>query len=69
MLSSLITGGHHAELKMHFVAAYRNGLSIDEIREIILQSAIYAGVPHANAAYRVAAEVFGDGSIVPPDPE
>ncbi len=69
VLSSLITGGHHAELKMHLVAAYRNGLSVSEIREIILQSAIYAGVPNANAAYRVAAEVFGDGSIIPPDPE
>ncbi len=69
VLSSLITGGHHAELRMHLVAAHRNGLTVEEIREIILQTAIYAGVPAANAAYRVAAEVFGDGSITPPDPD
>ena len=60
VLTSLIAHGHHEELAMHLVAARRNGLSLDEIREVILQSAIYSGVPAANTAYRIASEVFAD---------
>lgn len=60
VLSSLIAHGHHEELAMHLAAARRNGLTVDEIREVILQSAIYSGVPAANTAFRIAAEVFGD---------
>ena len=60
VLTSLIAHGHHEELAMHFRAARRNGLSIDEIKEVILQSAIYSGVPAANTAFRIAGEVFGD---------
>lgn len=40
-------------------SARRNGLSIDEIREVILQSAVYSGVPAADTAFRIAGEVFG----------
>ena len=58
VLSSLIAHGHHEELAMHLRAALRNGLTIDEIREVMLQSAIYSGVPAANSAFRIAAEVF-----------
>ena len=58
VLTSLIALGHHEELAMHLRAALRNGLTVDEIREIILQSAIYSGVPAANTAYRIAGEVF-----------
>ena len=58
VLSSLIALGHHEELAMHFRAALRNGLTIDEVKEVILQSAVYAGVPAANTAFRIAAEVF-----------
>jgi 3-oxoadipate enol-lactonase/4-carboxymuconolactone decarboxylase len=58
VLSSLIALGHHEELAMHLRAAVRNGLTVDEIREVILQSAIYAGVPAANTAFRIAADVF-----------
>lgn len=58
VLSSLIALGHHEEFAMHLSAARRNGLTIDEIKEVILQSAIYAGVPAANTAFRIAGEVF-----------
>ncbi|WP_447946140.1 4-carboxymuconolactone decarboxylase [Microbacterium lacticum] len=58
VLSSLIALGHHGELAMHLRAARRNGLTLDEVKEVILQSAIYAGVPAANTAFRIAAEVF-----------
>ena len=60
VLTSLIAHGHHEELAMHLRAARRNGLSLDEIKEVILQSAIYSGVPAANTAYRIASEVFSD---------
>ena len=60
VLTSLIAHGHHEELAMHLRAARRNGLTIEEIKEVILQSAIYSGVPAANAAFRIAGEVFGD---------
>ncbi len=59
VLTSLIAHGHHEELAMHLRAAVRNGLTLDEIREVILQSAIYSGVPAANSAFRVATEVLG----------
>ena len=54
VLSSLIALGHHEEFAMHVRAAVRNGLTRDEIREVILQSAVYAGVPAANTAFRIA---------------
>ena len=60
VLTSLIAHGHHEELAMHLSAARRNGLTLDEIKEVILQSAIYSGVPAANTAYRIASEVFAD---------
>jgi len=60
VLTALIAHGHHEELAMHLRAALRNGLTVDEIREIILQSAVYSGVPAANTAFRVASEVLTD---------
>ncbi|GAA2001237.1 4-carboxymuconolactone decarboxylase [Microbacterium ulmi] len=58
VLSSLIALGHHDELAMHLRAALRNGLSAGEITEVILQSAVYAGLPAANSAFRIANEVL-----------
>lgn len=59
-ITALVARGHHDELAMHLRAARRNGVSVDEIRECLLQSAIYCGVPDANAAFRVAQDVLGD---------
>jgi len=59
-LTALIARGHHEEFAMHVRAALRNGLTTDEIKEVILQSAIYCGVPDANNAFRIAAEVLGE---------
>lgn len=58
VITSLIAHGHEEELAMHLRAGIRNGLTIGEIREVILQSAIYSGVPAANSAFRIADEVF-----------
>jgi 4-carboxymuconolactone decarboxylase len=57
-LTALIAGGHFDELPMHVRAALRNGLSHEEIKEVLLQSAIYCGVPAANRAFAVAARVL-----------
>jgi 4-carboxymuconolactone decarboxylase len=57
-LTALIAMGRFDELAMHIRAAGRNGLSEDEIKEVLLQSAIYCGVPAANAAFAVASRVL-----------
>jgi 3-oxoadipate enol-lactonase/4-carboxymuconolactone decarboxylase len=46
------------EFKLHVRAAFNNGVTKDEIKEVILQCAIYAGVPAANSAFHMAEEVF-----------
>jgi 4-carboxymuconolactone decarboxylase len=50
----------HEELAMHVRAARRNGLSPDEIAEVLLHTAVYAGVPAANAAFKIAETVLAD---------
>ena len=57
-LASLVTGGHEAEIRMHVRAALRNGLSREQIAEVILHTALYAGLPAANAALAIMREVF-----------
>jgi 4-carboxymuconolactone decarboxylase len=47
------------ELKMHIRAAFNVGVKREEIREVLLQTAVYCGVPAANAAFHAAQEVFG----------
>jgi 3-oxoadipate enol-lactonase/4-carboxymuconolactone decarboxylase len=59
-LTALIARGHHEELAMHLRAARTNGLTVDEIKELILQSAIYCGVPDANTAFRIAQQVLDE---------
>jgi 4-carboxymuconolactone decarboxylase len=48
------------ELKLHLRGALRNGVSKDEIREILMQVAIYGGVPAAVDSFRIAREVFAE---------
>src|SRR5919199_1905610 len=50
--------GHEDELKLHIRATRNTGVSRDEVKEILLQSAIYAGVPAANSAFKLAREVY-----------
>ena len=59
-LTALIARGHHEEFAMHLRAARRNGLTDEEIKELIMQTAIYCGVPDANSAFRIAADVLSD---------
>lgn len=60
-LTALVALNRPEELAMHVRAALRNGLSADEIKEVLLQSAIYCGVPAANAAFAVAQRVLDEG--------
>lgn len=60
-LTALVARGHHEELAMHVRAALTNGLTADEIKEVLLQTAVYCGVPDANAAFRVAQRVLSEG--------
>lgn len=59
-LTALVARGHHEELAMHVCAARSNGLTNDEIKELLLQTAIYCGVPDANTAFRIAAQVLAE---------
>ncbi len=59
-LTALVALGHLDELGLHVRAALRNGLTQDEIKEVLLQSAIYCGVPAANSAFAVAQRVLSD---------
>ncbi|MBD3926168.1 4-carboxymuconolactone decarboxylase [Nocardioides cavernae] len=59
-ITALVARGHHEELAMHLRAARRNGVTVEEIGETLLQSAVYCGVPDANTAFRIAREVFAD---------
>jgi 3-oxoadipate enol-lactonase/4-carboxymuconolactone decarboxylase len=57
-LTALAALGHLEELAMHVRAALRNGLTPDEIKEVLLQVAVYCGVPAANSAFAVAQRVL-----------
>ena len=48
------------ELKLHLSAARNNGVSVDQVKEALLQTAIYCGVPAANAAFVIAQQVFNE---------
>ena len=59
-LTALIALNRPDELEMHLHAALRNGLTAEEIREVLLHSAVYCGVPAANSAFAIARRVLGD---------
>ena len=59
-LAALVTLGAEHELALHLRAARRNGLSDEQLREVLLHVAVYAGVPRANRAFAVAQEVLAE---------
>jgi len=59
-LTALAVLRQEEELAMHLRAALRNGLSPDQIKEVLLQVAVYAGVPAANRAFAIAARVLAE---------
>jgi 3-oxoadipate enol-lactonase/4-carboxymuconolactone decarboxylase len=64
-LTALVAHGHDDELALHLRAARRNGLTWEEIREVLLQTAVYCGVPAANTAFRIAQHVLDEERETP----
>lgn len=60
VLTAMMALGHWEEFRMHVRAAFNNGLDEDAIKEVILQAAVYCGVPVANHAFKAAAEVIAE---------
>jgi len=59
-ITALVAMGREHELAMHVRAALRNGVTPDELREVLLQCAVYCGVPAANAAFAIAQRVLDE---------
>lgn len=57
-LAALVSLGAETEIAMHVRAALRNGLTAEEVGEVLLHTAVYAGLPRANRAFAIAQEVF-----------
>ena len=61
-LAALVTLGAEDELAMHIRAARRNGLADNEIVEVLMHCALYAGLPRANRAMAIATQVFAESA-------
>ncbi len=57
-ITALVATGREHELEMHVHAALRNGVTPDEIKEVLLQCAVYCGVPAANGAFAIAQRIL-----------
>jgi 4-carboxymuconolactone decarboxylase len=62
-ITALVARGQADELAMHVRAALRNGLTVEEIKEVLLQTAIYCGVPAARSAFTVAQRVLEEEGL------
>ena len=60
-VAMLVALNRNEELALHMRAALTNGVTVDELKEILLQTAIYCGVPAANSAFGVAERVLAEG--------
>jgi 4-carboxymuconolactone decarboxylase len=58
-VAMLVALNREEELALHLRGALNNGVTVDELKEVLLQTAVYCGVPAANSAFRVAAQVIG----------
>ena len=59
-IAMLATLGNHEELGMHICATRNTGVTREEVKEVLLQVAVYAGIPAANAAIAIAKRVYGE---------
>jgi len=58
MVAMMAAAGHQKELGVHIRGALKNGCSADELQEVLLLLALYCGIPAANEAHRIAAEIL-----------
>lgn len=68
-LAMLVALNRPDEYKLHVRAAIRNGVTVDEIKEVLMQTAIYAGVPAAHSAFKWAREVLDEMGVEIKDDE
>jgi len=61
-IAMMVAMNRTEELRLHLRAAANNGVTRKEIQEVLLQTAIYCGVPAANTAFHIAEEVFGESN-------
>ena len=64
MIAMMAAAGYPNELRVHLKGAVKNGCSAEQIREILLLAALYCGIPAANEAHRVAAEVLREEKLI-----
>jgi 3-oxoadipate enol-lactonase/4-carboxymuconolactone decarboxylase len=67
-ITALIALGRDHELEMHMRAALRDDVTPDELKEVLLQSAVYCGVPAANSAFAIAQRLLAEAGPAPPQP-
>jgi 4-carboxymuconolactone decarboxylase len=65
-IAMLVALGRETELALHVRGARNNGVSPDQIKEVLLQAAVYCGVPAAHAAFRVAERVLSESELTQP---
>ena len=64
MVGMMAAAGHANELRVHLKGALKNGCSMEQIQEVLLMLALYCGIPAANEAHRIAAEVFREEKLM-----
>jgi 4-carboxymuconolactone decarboxylase len=64
-LAMMVALNRGEEFRLHIKAAFNNGVTREQIKEVLLQSAVYCGVPAANSAFHMAAEVFREMESAP----
>jgi 4-carboxymuconolactone decarboxylase len=64
MIAMMAAAGHANELRVHLKGAIKNGCSAEEIQEILLLLTLYCGIPAANEAHRIAAEVLREEQLL-----
>jgi 4-carboxymuconolactone decarboxylase len=64
MIAMMAAAGHPSELRVHLKGALKNGCSAEQIQEILLLVTLYCGIPAANEAHRIAAEVLREEKLL-----
>jgi 4-carboxymuconolactone decarboxylase len=64
MVGMMAAAGHANELRVHLKGALKNGCSAEQLQEILLLVTLYCGIPAANEAHRVAAEVLREEKLL-----
>jgi len=64
MVAMMAAAGHQNELRVHLKGAIKNGCTMEEIQEVLLLLALYCGIPAANEAHRIAAEVLREEKLM-----